>query len=163
HPVRVEHCFVDRSGRRPRGGHGARPHEPPHQERSGCPYRGTDARRRSAWPHGQLLMLRRWLAFLAAALALAACGLISDFHTASYVLVDSGASSCAAAIDCDAGEVCCVSTLSPLAANCRAAPCPNVAEVPLPVQLCQGNSECGSVECALQTCQLSGQPISVSS
>ncbi len=108
-------------------------------------------------------MLRPVLAFLGVALPLAGCGLISDFHTAGYGIADSGTSTCAAAFDCDAGEVCCVSTLSPLAATCRAAPCPNVAEVPLPVQLCQGNGECGSLECAVQTCQWSGQPISVSS
>jgi hypothetical protein len=106
-------------------------------------------------------MLRGPALFLATALPLAGCGLISDFHTAGYTLVDSGSQNCTGANQCDAGEVCCVSTLSPAAASCRAAPCANIAEVPFPVQLCQADNECGSAQCFVQSCQLLGQSIDV--
>ena len=106
-------------------------------------------------------MLRAWIALLAAALPLSGCGLISDFHTGDYSLLDSGLTSCMSANDCDASEVCCVATLSPITASCRSGPCPNISELPLPVQLCQGKSECGSADCAVQSCQFLGQSIDI--
>jgi hypothetical protein len=107
-------------------------------------------------------MPRRLWPLLFSVVAMTSCGLLSDFHTDGYRTVDSGSPGCQGAADCDGGEVCCLSTLSPVAATCRPAPCPNITAAPFPVQLCQSSSECVGVDCFEQSCQLGSASMGVS-
>ena len=97
-----------------------------------------------------------------AALAMAAgCALLSDFHTGGFSMADAG-HGCTGTSDCDAGQVCCVASLAAETA-CQAAPCPIVAPLPSPVQLCHGDSDCGDAGCVNQTCTGAGESFTVQS
>ena len=70
---------------------------------------------------------------------------------------------CTGTSDCDAGNVCCVASLSVSDSVCAPAPCAVVAPLPSPVQLCHGDGDCSNAGCMEQTCSYAGASLTVRS
>jgi len=89
------------------------------------------------------------LAMVVAGSAFVGCILVTS-GTDGYSVVDSGASSCMAAADCEAGSVCCLVVNA--ASTSTAGTCASSCSLSYP-QLCKATSECGDAgACTKQSC-----------